>query len=440
MMMRKIATSPLTAKSRLFASCAIAFCALASTVMLIAPTARAQQAGEAVAATVNDAMISTFDVRQRTRLMILTSGGRIPESAYPQMQSKALRDLIEEKLKLQEAERLEFAVDQAEVDDEFATIAGRVKLSPRQLSVQLLDQGIAPETLKSQIRSRLVWRRLVATRYRSRVRITDEEIERTMTQLLADSRSEQFLISEICLPIEAEGNSAEIYDAGLKIVDQMRQGVPFDALAREFSACTSAATGGDLGWMRLSDIPEELANVVENLQEGNVSVPTPHDGMMHIMAVRQKRAPTTTGTATYQVAYAGAPLSIGEQTARDAFSRLKQTNACAGDELSVDLGPNIGVTALPPLPAEAMQPAFRGPVAALERGEISDLIVTNNAYHALLLCEKDEGLGLPSRTVVEDKLFADELELVSRRYLRDIERDSSVDIKVTGDAAPANNG
>ncbi len=405
--------------------------ALAAVVIASPATAQQVQVSEAVAATVNEEMISTFDVSQRMRLMLLTSGGRIPESAYPQLQRRALQDLVEERLKLQEAQRLEFEVDPSEVESEIAQIAASVKVTVPQLEQQLLSQQIAPDTLRDQIEARLVWQRLVAARYRNRVRVTDDQIDVIMDRLRSDSGKEQYLISEICLPVEDEEGAREIYNAGLQMIDQMRNGVPFDALARQFSYCTSAANGGDRGWTTLGELDPELSSVVEKLNEGSVSVPTPHDGMMYIMAVRKKRAPTVAGRKAYEVAYVGTSLSTGEQTAREAFAKLKQTNVCQGDELSIDLGPGIGVTLLPPLPIDAIAPSFHAEIDRLERGEVSDVIQTTNGYHALLLCDKDEGLGLPPRTAIEDKLFADELELLARRYLRDIKRDSAVDVRLT---------
>ena len=407
--------------------------------LICATSAQAQevQATEAVAATVNDEMISTFDVSQRMRLMLLTSGGRIPESAYPQLQKRALQDLVDEKVKLQEAGRLEFQISPEQVEEEFGRIAASVGATIPQLEQQLLSQQIAPSTLRDQLRSRLVWQRLVAARYRDRVRVSDEEVDEVMDRLMADTSKEQYLISEICLPIEDNVSSQEIYNAGMQMIEQMRNGVPFDALARQFSYCTSAANGGDRGWTSLAEMEPELATVVEKLNEGSVSIPTPHDGMMHIMAVRSKREPKVAGTKTYEVAYAGAPLYVGEQTAREAFAKLNQTNVCAGTgELSIDLGSDIGVTLLSNVPEDAMELPFRAPVGALERGEVSDVITTANGYHALLLCAKDEGLGLPPREAIEDKLFADQLELISRRYLRDLKRDSAVDMRLTSQTEP----
>ncbi|MGV6801763.1 MAG: peptidylprolyl isomerase [bacterium] len=393
------------------------------------------QASESVAATVNDHMISTFDVRQRMRLMLLTSGGRIPESAMPQLQQRALEDLIEEKLKTQEAERLEFDIDPSEVSNELGRIAASSRITPQQLEQQLISQGVAPVTVEEQIHARLVWQRLVAAKYRSRVRVSEDEIDDVLDRLRKDSSNEQFLVSEICLPAEDPSKVEEVRQAGMQIIQQMQNGAPFGALANQFSVCSTAANGGDLGWVRSGELTPELDQVLKQMKKGTVSIPTAHEGIVYIFAMRDKRAAATAGTPTYQIAYASAPLSIGEAAARTAFAKFKKSNACHGGELNIDLGADIGFSTLPPLPASEVEAPFRSVMASLERGETSEPIANGNYYHTMMLCEKDEGLGLPSRAKVKDRLSSQQLSLLSRRYLRDIRRDSSVEIFTH--AAPA---
>ncbi len=393
--------------------------------------AQAGTVGEAVAATVNDEMISTFDVRQRVRLMVLMSGNRIPESAFPQLQEQALKDLVEEKLKLQEAERLEFEIDPADIEDELTRLAASSGLTMEDLVAELEKQGIAIETLADKFKADLTWQRIVSGRFGPRVRVTDQQIETVHDRLREDSRKEQYLVSEICLPVEDEARVQEIYRAGLQMIEQMRKGVPFDAVARQFSVCATAANGGDLGWVHSGELAPELDRVLQNLEPGAVSVPTPFEGNLYILAMRDKRgAGDKKGEPSYTVTYAGAPLTIGEEAARKAFNKLPLTNACESNSLAIDLGPNIGVTSLPALKESQFEEPFREELAKLGRGEVSKPIAYDGAYHAVLMCEKDEGLGLPSRKQIADRLYSTQLTLLSRRYLRDVERNSSVDIRI----------
>ena len=389
--------------------------------------------GTAVAAIVNDSPISTFDVQQRLRLLMVSAGAQLNEQALVQMQRQALRDLIEEQLKLQEAESFELTIPDEEVDAEIVRIATEGGSTPDQLVADLAQQGISVSTLRDRIRADLAWERIVSGRYGGRVSVSDDEVDDQMTALRAEAQSDQYLVSEICLPLDDPSQAEQLRNVGLQMIEQMRQGVPFRALASQFSACPSAARGGDLGWMRLAEMRPAVRELVPQLGEGNVSLPIPDDGMLTMIALRGQRAAAEAGEPAYEVTYAGADKSVGRVAAAEAFARLRATGACDSPSLSVDLGPGIGVTALPMLPAETFAPQFRGVLAGMERGDVSDLIEGDTAYHAVMLCQKDEGLGLPSRQQVTSRLRAQALDRIARRYLRDIERDSAVEVRLTAD-------
>src|SRR5882757_5174493 len=68
---------------------------LAGPTAGVAPTLR-----EGVAALVNDEIISTYDLRQRMLLLIVTSGVQVTDQNVSQIQAEALRDLIDERLQM----------------------------------------------------------------------------------------------------------------------------------------------------------------------------------------------------------------------------------------------------------------------------------------------------------------------------------------------------
>lgn len=403
---------------------------LSAAIIAMASPVAAQEVGERVAAVVNDHPISTFDVRQRVRLMIVTQGVQVPDEALPQFQQQALKDLVDEQLKLQEAERYELVIDEGEIDQEIASIAMNGGTSPQQLVQELAMTGIDIGTLRDKIRAEKAWERLVRGRYGARVNVTDDEIENFITDMREEVQQPQYLISELCLPLEDPSQAEQLYGIGMQLVDQMRQGVPFRALAQRFSACATAARGGDMGWVKSSDLDPDLAEVVSRLDIGNVSRPLPHDGMLKMIAVRQRREAAVAGEPGYRVVYAGAPVSVGLERAEEVAEKLPMANACESDALSVDLGPNVGVMTLPMMKENEFQTVFHDVLAGLEEGGVSDVVESEGAYHIAMLCEKDEGLGLPSRRIVENRLESEELERISRRYLRDVERDSAVEIRL----------
>src|SRR5262245_20783675 len=97
--------------------------AIAAALVGAASPAVAQYA-EGVAAVVNDQVISSFDVRQRATLLLVSAGIQSTPEMMQRAQAQALRDLIDERLQLQETRgQYEITVDQADIDRRLADIA-----------------------------------------------------------------------------------------------------------------------------------------------------------------------------------------------------------------------------------------------------------------------------------------------------------------------------
>jgi peptidyl-prolyl cis-trans isomerase SurA len=385
----------------------------------------------AVAAIVNDTVITTYDVEQRLKLMIISSGGRVNPQILPRLQEQAVRDLVEEQLKLQEAKKFELEAPETAIETELRTMAGQSGLTVEQLEQVLKSDGISMGALKNQIAASVVWPELVQGRYGKRARVTDDEIDQTLERLRDDATQEQLLVSEICLPVPAPDQAQAYYQGGLQLIEQMRKGVPFAVVAQQFSACTTAATGGDMGWVRPGELPPELGDAVRELPPGAVTNPILADGAFMIMAVRDKRAAVQQGEKSWTLAYAGAPLSMGRAAARTALEKLATAQACAGGRsLRQDLGPDVGVAIIENATLGTIDERFRGAVEGLGRGDLSDVVEADDALHILYACEVDEGLGIPSRDAIQDRLYGRHLQRIANQYLRDVERKSSVDVRL----------
>lgn len=392
----------------------------------------------AVAAVVNDGVVTTFDVRQRLKLMLISSGGQIPADAMPQLQAQALRDLIEERLKIQETQKFELEVSDAEINEELSMMAAQSNVTLETLLSTLEQAGISPNSLKEQMRSQIAWPDLVQGRYRDRVRVNEDEIEDTLERMREDASREQFLVSEICIPVDDPSQAQQYYQGSLQLIEQMRRGVPFAVVAQQFSACTTAAVGGDLGWVRAGELSEELDQALRALPPGSVTNPIPSDGAFMILAVRDKREAAVAGEPTFKLAYAVADESLGNASAHAALEKIETADVCSGRALRIDLGEGVGYSLIENVTLDQISERFRPFIEDLNRGDTAPVIEANGAYHVAHVCDKDEGLGLPSRESIENRIYARQLERIGQQYLRDIERESLVDVRMRNILQPTN--
>ena len=219
----------------------------------------------AVAAIVNDSVITTFDISQRMQLMMISAGRQLPPEALPQLQQQAFRDLIEEKIKLHELKQFELDVTEEELNQRVETVAAQSNLTVPELTAALSSQGIALSSLKQQLKTSMLWPQLVQGRFRDRIKVTEDAVEDTLNRMREQVSKEQYLVSEICIPVDDPSLAQQYYQGSMQLIEQMRQGVPFTVVAQQFSACTTAAIGGDLGWVAAGELEPELDNAIRDL-------------------------------------------------------------------------------------------------------------------------------------------------------------------------------
>ena len=224
----------------------------ASVAPTAAPVAPSLPPGisESVAAVVNDEIVSTYDLAQRMRLLIATSGVQPTQQNLPQFQREALVGLVDERLQLHELKRVEkdqkisLIAAEEEIDEQIADMAKQNNASPQQFQNQLKAQGIGVETLRQQLRAQTSWQRWIRGRYGSRLRIGEDQIKAQQQMLAAAASKPQYSVSEVFLDAARVGGMETAVQGATQLVSQLQQGAPFQAVARQFSASATAASGG----------------------------------------------------------------------------------------------------------------------------------------------------------------------------------------------------
>ena len=286
------------------AAAALAVCAAAlahaqpTKATPVKATAPAASRSEGVAAVVNDEVVSTFDVRQRSALILASSGIPVSDEAMNQVRGQALRALVDEHLQVQEARDKKITVDKTEIDDALGNIAKSNNTTVAKFTSQLAGIGVNIGTLRHQIEAEIAWRRLVSARYGSRVRVSNDEVQDTLGRIKANATKPQFQMAEILLPATTDKEFADAETAANRLLLEMKGGrVNFAAIARQFSAAPSAAAGGDLGWLSESDLRPDLKAAAAALQPGQVSSPLRTPDGVEILALLDARAGVDPSTA-----------------------------------------------------------------------------------------------------------------------------------------------
>lgn len=401
---------------------AVSAAAIAGALLLAAP-AGAQMA-EGVAAIVNDKVISTYDVRQRATLLLASSGIQPSAETQQRAAQQALRDLVDEELQMQEAAHYEITISDEQIAGTLNQIAQQNNTNATDLTRQLASAGINPNTLRNQIRADIAWRRLISGRYGSRVRISPLEVTETQARIAASATRAQYQISEIFLAAEGERELSEAEANAQRLLQEMQRGAPFPLVARQFSAAPSAAAGGDLGWITSGELRPELQAIVDRLAPGQVSMPVRTPEGVYIVALRERREGRQIETQTRVILrQISAPTASRAQLER-ARARIQN---CENLDTAVGSVPGQEITDLGVSNESDLSDTVRQQINGLTRGQASPVTPAGDRVSMLVVCDRaTSSEGVPSREEIENRLYEQELAMLSQRYLRDLRREATI--------------
>jgi peptidyl-prolyl cis-trans isomerase SurA len=402
-------------------------------------TAQAQQV-QRIAAIVNDQVISAYDLQQRVKLVLVTSGIPNTPENVERIEKQILRSLVDEKLQLLEAAKHDVKVTVGEIDSEIERLAKQSNVSAGQILKSLEDQGVSTDTLRDQIKAEIAWAKLVQGRYGSRVNVSEEEIDQVIERMQANADKPQYRVSEIFLPVDSPDQAEAVHQNALRLLEQIREGAPFPQIARAFSQAPSASRGGDIGWVQDGQLPPDLNQVVSKLKPGRISMPVPTTSGFYILAMSDRRlspmgTPTDAELSLFEVVLEPLPKENKEQqqeTLRMAYGLSQAVPGCAAarqiaaenDRLE---GRELGTMKL----SEISNKVMKDQLTTLTEGDATDPARTQSGgYVVFFVCgRKAIGDTAIPREAVESQLFNQQLSMLARRYLRDLRRDSTVEMR-----------
>ncbi|MFV1498165.1 peptidylprolyl isomerase [Phaeobacter sp. JH20_02] len=353
---------------------ATAVALVAAVIFAPAPAALAQGLF-APAVTVNDAVVTNYELQQRARFLTLLRDPGDPLE-------KAREDLIEDRLKLDVLAQAGIEPTEEEIVAGMTELAGRANLSLQEFLNVLGQNGVAPETLRDFTRVGIAWREYVAARYLAQARPSEEEIDRAMG--LAGSGGVEVLLSELIMPINAQ-NAAQVEDIAQQVSRITTTGA-FSQAARQYSATATRQSGGRLPWMPLTNLPPQLQQVVLALRPGEVTAPLPLDGAVALFQLRDLRETSGAAPSYAAIEYAAYYLP-GGRTPEALAAGTKVVNAVdsCDDLYGVAKGQDPSVLDRETLAPGEIPQDIAIELAKLDPNETSLALTRNNGQTLMLL-------------------------------------------------------
>jgi peptidyl-prolyl cis-trans isomerase SurA len=388
---------------------------------------------DAIAAVVNGDIITRGDIENKAKMFALSTGLALTPEVMARLRPQFTRELINERLQLEEIQRRKIVVTDADVAAAIANVEQRNGLKPGGLRAKLASQGVAFSTLINQMRTSLGWTRVLRQELAERGYVTPAEIAEQEALFKKQTGQPQYHVAEIFVPAEDPSRVNDARRFADTVIQQIRAGAPFGIVAAEFSQSETALKGGDLGWVRPDQLDPQIAALVTQMPIGAVSNPVRVAGGFDVVALQEKRLVGSDMATVLNVRQAFFPFTSAldpqapteqQKQALEAGQALSRTaTSCAAIEAA-----NLAQGGKRPSnPGELRLDHMTAPMQALlgpmVPGVPSKALVTPDGVMVVMVCSKQQkNLAAMTREDIADQLIQQRVELASRQLQQDLKR------------------
>ena len=436
-MPKDIKNVPCSSHLPLFSRCLVAL-SLFVPAVIAAPQPIKASEKISVVALVNGEPITSLDVKNRINFIGSMTGLEVNDSTIDDVRRDALQTLVDEKIKIQQARQdipaiLSAARGKARelVDINFAKdgVSGKQVLSAR---------GVNSKTIQEKFYADLLWSNVLSSRFARQFSTLDQTAEQEQNRIKNSMSEPQVKLSEIILLPTPKRSFEQTVGLANKIVDALRKGADFSAIAQQYSSAGTAAKGGTIGWIFTAQLPAEIQDALSTAETGTVLSPIIDNNQIVIVRKEGLRANGMLDPKTTMISLSRAILpltmeaSSGDQKA--AAERLilqteKLRNCAEMKALNNDLGSNLP-SSLGQLQLGSLSLQLQQEIQGLNAGDMSRALPFTEGMVVFMVCERiNPDAAIPNIEQLKAKQADKLLSTLGGRYLLRLQRNAIIEYR-----------
>ncbi len=405
----------------------------------IAPAASKSpsQDGQYIVATVNKKPITRFDWEQRIRVALVMADMPLTPANSEQVALPVLRNLVDEQVKLQEAERMNLSVKPEEIDNVYANIEQSNKMPKGGMKQMLKKLQVSEAAYDNEIRASLLWRKVIQRAVIPEVQVSGDEVMRARQRKLAVMDRPEYRLAEIVLNSDDTASRERVMESAKGLMQALAAGADFYKLAKQFSSSPSAAEGGNLGLIPESLLAEDQRQLFKNQSGGRVVTLERNDEVI-IYWLQEVRPPNQAYSKSIQLNVkqillpAEMELSQVQATQQSLASTANTANTDC-HQLAAQVASQVSggrVIDLGDAKLGDFSQSLAAELASMPVGGVTTPIQADSGYTMLKLCQRNlEGVAGLSTKELTDGLRQEKLIQAAAQYFRTLKRSARIEIK-----------
>ena len=245
---------------------------------------------QTVAVMVNGEPITNYDIEQRMKLVFLTTH-------KPAVRQDVINELIDEKVKIKEGKKFGVDPTSSDIDQSYAAMSSRMRITTDQLTKSLESQGVRPDTLKARMKAEMVWTSLVRGRYKESLQVGEKDVAAAVQasgEEKLQTEAFEYRLQPIVL-IVPRGSAPAAVELRRKEAEALRSRVQTCEEANSYFKSMQNAAIREAVTKTSADIPQVLRDVLDKTPIGHLTAPEVTKQGVEMVALCGRK-PTTIDT------------------------------------------------------------------------------------------------------------------------------------------------
>ncbi|RLC31962.1 MAG: hypothetical protein DRH37_01790 [Deltaproteobacteria bacterium] len=248
-----------------------------------------------IVAIVNDEVITLHELNRKIKEVSGVDPSELESrdrEGFMKVRRQIIDMMIDEKLAEDKVKELEIEVTPKEIDAAVERIKQRNHWTQEDLITGLNNEGITFEQYRKNLKKQLEQIRLIEYEVKSKIIIRDETIKKYYEDHLDQFRSNERVRLATILLLKSPGSDdmAPLLKKADEILTKLKNGEDFGDLARRYSQGPGAQDGGNLGFIKTSQLDPGLRKTIEHMAVGEVSKPIPGPSGIQIIKVMERES------------------------------------------------------------------------------------------------------------------------------------------------------
>tara|TARA_R110000868_G_scaffold69261_1_gene204174 strand:+ start:51649 stop:52629 length:981 start_codon:yes stop_codon:yes gene_type:complete len=211
---------------------------------------------------------------------------KIKQPSQQVLENQILNMMIDQKIQLQAAARLNIEVSPTEVKHAFTVMAQQRNTTPQAMLQAIHQSGLTTQQFTQQLHQQITISKLQQQLVASHITVKPGEIEDFIRTMQAKKDNLLYHVEDILIALPEAPTPTEISkatDTANIIVKKLQSGANFKTLAVAQSSGQQALKGGDLGWRSLAELPGVFASKIQHMKNGAVAGPIRAPNGIHVI-------------------------------------------------------------------------------------------------------------------------------------------------------------